>query len=95
MASLLIRPPADTPAHEHDEARACARIIGEEATSLYPGEPWASVEPHMADEWKLAGRGAGLAWSQVRGAAHAAWQAASLARACLQRDDAPVVIRPS
>lgn len=74
----------------HDEGRTCARIIGEEASALYPGQPWNAVETQMADEWRIAHRDSPLSWADVRGDAHAAWQFARLKHQGRQQDDAPV-----
>lgn len=89
---MLIRLPQANPAQVHDEGRTCARIIGEEATGLYPGQPWNVVETHMADEWRLAHGDSPLSWADVRGDAHAAWQYARMEREGRLRDDAPVVL---
>ncbi len=87
---LLIRLPTADPAHDHDEARTCARIIGEEATGLYPGQPWGVVEPYMADEWCVAKGRSRLTWPEVRNEAHAAWQLARLEREGRLQDNAPL-----
>ncbi len=87
---LLIRLPFAGPAHDQDEARTCARIIGEEATGLYPGQPWGVVERYMADEWCVAKGRSRLTWADVRNDAHAAWQLARLQRESRQRDNAPL-----
>ncbi|HVR82321.1 MAG TPA: hypothetical protein VHF02_09615 [Luteimonas sp.] len=75
---------------DHDEGRTRARIFGEEATGLYPGEPWGAVESYMAGDWRAVRGNSPLSWVEVRGDAHAAWQVAKLQREGHLRDDAPV-----
>lgn len=87
---MLIHLPHANATEAHDEGRLCARIIGEEATGLYPGQSWNEVETHMAEEWRIAHGDSPLSWAQVRGDAHAAWQFARLQREGRQQDDAPV-----
>lgn len=77
-------------APEHDEGRTRARIFGEEATGLYPGQPWGEVEPHMAGDWRAIRGNSPLSWADVRNDAHAAWQVAKLDREDCLRDHAPV-----
>ncbi|MEO6264791.1 MAG: hypothetical protein ABIO58_07535 [Luteimonas sp.] len=74
----------------HDEARTRARILGEEATSMYPGETWGAVETHVAGDWRAVRGNSPLSWADVRDEAHAAWQVAKLERGGHLRDDAPV-----
>ena len=81
-----------SPDHDHDEGRARARIFGEEATGLYPDQPWGEVEPHMAGEWRAVRGSSPLSWAQVRGNAHAGWQVARLDRGGCLRDHAPVML---
>jgi hypothetical protein len=78
------------PEADHDEGRTRARIFGEEATDLYPGQPWGEVEPHMAGDWRAVRGNSPLSWADVRRDAHAAWQVAKLEREDRLRDDAPV-----
>jgi hypothetical protein len=75
---------------EHDEGRVRARVFGEEATALYPGQAWGEVEPYMAGDWRRVRGGSPLSWAQVRDDAHAAWQVAQLRTGNHLRDDAPV-----
>lgn len=75
---------------EQDEGRSRARLFGEEATGLYPGEAWNTVEPCMAGDWGAVRGNSALSWAQVRNDAHAAWQVAKLHREGRLRDDAPV-----
>jgi hypothetical protein len=75
---------------EHDEARALARVFGEQATRLYPGEPWRVVESHIAGDWGSMRGTSPLSWTQVRDDVHAAWQVAKLRREGHLRDNAPV-----
>lgn len=90
---MLIHLPHASVTEVHDEGRTCARIIGEEASGLYPGQPWNVVETHMADEWRIAHGDSPLTWVDVRGDAHAAWQFARLERAGRQQDDTPVFVQ--
>lgn len=73
-----------------DEGRTRARILGEVATGVYPGEPWGAVETHVAGDWQAVRGNSPLTWADVRGEAHAAWQVAKLEREGHLRDDAPV-----
>ena len=75
---------------DRDEGRARARAAGEEANSLYPGQPWTEVEPRVAGDWRRVRGGSPLSWEQVRNDAHAAWQVAWLQRGDCLRDHAPV-----
>ncbi len=77
---------------EQDEGRARARVFGEVATGLYPGQPWGEVEPHMADDWGSVRGSSPLSWADVRNDAHAAWQVAKLDRDGCLRDHAPVTL---
>ena len=70
-----------------DESRTRARILGEEATQMYPDQPWNAVEAHIAGEWHVLRGDSSLDWSEVRGDAHAAWQAATLECATRLCDD--------
>lgn len=74
----------------HDEGRARARVAGEEANTLYPGQPWAEVEPRVAGDWRRVRGQSPLSWAQVRDDAHAGWQLAWLQRGDCLRDHAPV-----
>ena len=58
-----------------DETRTRARILGEEATQMYPDQPWNAVEAHIAGEWHVLRGESDVDWSEVRADAHAAWQA--------------------
>ena len=78
---------------DHDEGRARARVFGEEATGLYPGQPWGEVEPHMAGDWRAVRGNSPLTWADVRSDAHAAWQVAKLDREDCLRDHAPVALQ--
>lgn len=77
-------------ATDHDEGRTRARIFGEEATSLYPGESWGAVEPQMAGGWSSVRGDSPLSWADVRSDAHTAWQVARLRREGHLCDNAPV-----
>lgn len=80
-----------SPEADHDEGRTRARIFGEEATGLYPGEPWGTIESHMSGgDWRAIRGNSPLSWADVRGDAHAAWQIAKLQREGHLRDDTPV-----
>ena len=79
-----------SPERERDEGRARARVFGEEATGIYPGQPWGEVEPHMAGDWRTVRGNSELSWADVRNDAHAAWQVAKLDRDDCLRDHAPV-----
>ena len=87
---MLVRLQHASDAAQHDEGRTRARIFGEEATGLYPGESWGAVEPHMAGDWRTVRGNSPLTWADVRGDAHAAWQVAKLQREGHLRDNAPV-----
>jgi len=76
-----------------DESRTRARILGEEATQMYPDQPWNAVEAHIAGEWHVLRGDSTLDWSEVRDDAHAAWQAATLECATRLCDDMPVFDR--
>ena len=78
--------------HDHDEGRVRARVFGEEATGLYPGQPWGEVEPHMAGDWRAVRGSSPLSWAVVRNDAHSAWQVAKLERGGCMRDHAPVTM---
>lgn len=78
---------------DHDEGRTRARIFGEEAIGMYPGQPWGEVEPHMAGDWRAVRGSSPLSWADVRRDAHAAWQVAKLECEDHLRDDAPVLLR--
>jgi hypothetical protein len=73
-----------------DEGRTRARILGEVAIGMYPGEPWGSVETRVAGDWQAVRGTSPLTWADVRGEAHAAWQVAKLDREGHLRDYAPV-----
>lgn len=73
-----------------DEGRTRARILGEVATNMYPGQPWQAVENHVAGDWQAVRGNSPLTWADVRGEAHAAWQVAKLEHDGRLRDDAPV-----
>jgi hypothetical protein len=77
---------------DRDEGRTRARIVGEQATGLYPGEPWGAVESRMAVEWRAVRGDSSLSWADVRDDAHAAWQVAKLQHEDLLRDNAPVFL---
>ncbi|MEO5565165.1 MAG: hypothetical protein ABIR05_00655 [Luteimonas sp.] len=77
-------------AGQRDEGHARARIFGEEANSLYPGQAWDDVEPHMAGDWRQVRGDSGLSWEQVRAQARAAWLVAQLHSDDRLRDNAPV-----
>ena len=79
-----------SPEADHDEGRTRARIIGEEACGLYPGQPWGAVESQMAGDWSAIRGNSPLSWDEVRNDAHAAWQVALLERDGHLCDDAPV-----
>ena len=79
------------PELDHDEGRTRARIAGEEACGLYPGEPWGAVESHRAVGWRAVRGSSPLTWADGREDAHAAWQVATLERGGHLRDDAPVI----
>jgi hypothetical protein len=78
------------PGQLFDEGRARARILGEEATGMYPGQPWGAVESLVSGDWHAVRGDSPLDWEDVRGEAHAAWQVAKLEREGRLRDDAPV-----
>lgn len=73
-----------------DEGRTRARILGEVATGMFPGEPWSAVETHVANDWQAVRGTSSLTWADVRGEAHSAWQVAKLERDGQLRDHAPV-----
>jgi hypothetical protein len=76
--------------HCFDEGRTRARILGEVATGMYPGAPWAAIETQVAGEWHAVRGTSPLKWADVRREAHAAWQVAKLEREGHFCDDAPV-----
>lgn len=84
--------------HEHDEpryfdeGRTRARILGEEATGMYPGLPWQTVESQVCGDWQAVRGDSKLSWADVRRDAHAAWQFAKLEREGHLQDDAPVFL---
>ena len=73
-----------------DEGRTRARILGEEATGMYPGLPWSKVESQVRGDWQALRGDSTLSWAEVRNEAHAAWQVAKLEREGHLCDDAPV-----
>lgn len=73
-----------------DEGRTRARILGEVATGMYPGESWGAVETYVARDWQAVRGTSPLTWADVRGEAHSAWQVAKLEREGHLRDDTPV-----
>ena len=73
-----------------DEGRTRARILGEVATSMYPGLPWSTVESQVSGDWGAVRGDSQLSWADVRKEAHAAWQVAKLEREGHMRDDMPV-----
>ncbi len=75
-----------------DEGRSRARVFGEEATGLYPGQAWGEVEAQMAGDWRAVRGNSPLSWAEVRNDAHAAWQVAKLDRDGCLRDHAPVTM---
>lgn len=87
MVIQLHAPPASG---QFDEGRIRARMLGEVATSLYPGAAWDAVETQVAGEWVAVRGTSPLTWAEVRREAHAAWQVAKLEREGHLRDDAPV-----
>ena len=87
---MLIRLPHSSQTEHFDEGHARARMLGEVATSMYPGAPWGAVETHVAGDWQAVRGDSPLTWADVRGEAHAAWQVAKLEREGHLRDDAPV-----
>jgi len=88
---MIVRLP-HSHSRELDEGRARARVFGEEATGLYPGQAWGEVEPHMAGEWRAVRGNSSLSWADVRNDAHSAWQVAKLYRDDCLRDHAPVTM---
>ena len=76
-----------------DEGRARARVFGEEATSLYPGQRWGEVEAQMAGDWRAVRGSSPLTWADVRKDAHSGWQVAKLDRDGCLRDHAPVALQ--
>ena len=78
---------------DHDEGRARARIFGEEATGLYPGQAWGEVEAQMAGDWRAVRGSSPLTWADVRKDAHSGWQVAKLDRDGCLRDHAPVALQ--
>ena len=88
---MLVRLPHSSET-DHDEGRTRARIVGEQATGLYPGEPWGAVESRMAGDWRTVRGNSPLSWADVRDDAHAAWQVAKLQREDRLRDNAPVFL---
>jgi hypothetical protein len=89
--AMLVRLPRSSET-DHDEGRTPARIVGEQATGLYPGEPWGAVESRMAGDWRTVRGNSSLSWADVRDDAHAAWQVAKLQREDRLRDNAPVFL---
>jgi hypothetical protein len=73
-----------------EEGRVRARAAGEEATGLYPGQPWNEVEPQVAGDWRRVRGGSPLSWKDVREDAHSGWQVGWLQQADCLRDHAPV-----
>ena len=89
---MLIRLPSfDLDDNDHSVTRA--RVFGELATSTYPGQPWARVEPQMAETWEQIRGKSHLNWQDVRDEAHAAWQVAKLEAEGRLCDNAPVVLK--
>jgi hypothetical protein len=66
-----------------------ARVLGELATNLYPNLDWNRIEPLMAADWHKVRGGSRLAWTDVGGEVHAAWQVAKLGSHLV--DNAPVL----
>ena len=87
---MLIHLHHPEPAPLFDEGRTRARILGEEATGMYPGQPWGAVEPQVSGDWRAVRGNSALDWADVRAEVHAAWQVAKLEREGHLRDDAPV-----
>lgn len=87
---MVIHLQHSTPSGIFDEGRTRARILGEVATDMYPGESWGAVETHVAGDWQAVRGNSPLTWADVRGEAHAAWQVAKLESEGHLRDDAPV-----
>ncbi len=87
---MLIRLHHSKELERFDEGRTRARILGEVATGMYPGEPWGAVETHVARDWQAVRGTSPLTWADVRGEARTAWQVAKLEREGHLRDDAPV-----
>lgn len=87
---MLIYLHHSTETERFDEGRTRARILGEVATGMYPGEPWGAVESYVARDWQAVRGSSSLTWVDVRGEAHAAWQVAKLEREGHLRDDTPV-----
>jgi hypothetical protein len=77
---------------DRDEGRTRARIVGEQAIGLYPGEPWGAIESRMAGDWRTVRGNSPLSWGDVRDDAHAAWQVAKLQCEDRLRDNAPVFL---
>jgi len=88
---MIVRLPHSSEA-DRDEGRTRARIVGEQAIGLYPGEPWGAVESRMAGDWRTVRGNSPLSWVDVRDDAHAAWQVAKLQREDRLRDNAPVFL---
>lgn len=86
---MIVRLPHST-SMDHDEGRVRARVFGEEATGLYPGQPWGEVEAQMAGDWRAVRGSSPLSWADVRRDAHVGWQVAKLGRDGCLRDHAPV-----
>lgn len=89
--AMLVRLPHSRET-DHDEGRTRARIAGEQATGLYPGQPWGAVESRMAGDWRTVRGSSPLSWADVRDDAHAAWQVAKLKCEDRLRDNAPVFL---
>ena len=71
-------------------ASARARALGELATGFYPDMSWQNVEPQMASDWNRVRGDSRVGWTDVREAAHSAWQVARLSKSACLCDNAPV-----
>ena len=87
---MLIHLQSSTEPRYFDEGRTRARILGEVATGMYPGLPWATVESQVCGDWQALRGDSKLSWADVRKEAHAAWQVAKLEREGHLQDDTPV-----
>ncbi len=63
-----------------DEGRTRARILGEVATGMYPGEPWGPGRNARRRGLAAVRGNSELTCADVRAEAHAAWQVAKLER---------------
>jgi|GEM_PF-1558488 len=80
--------PATT--NERDEGVIRAELCGQQAMQIYPGAPWRSIEPALAEQWNDLRGPSTLSWGDVRTVAHSAWQFATLSQPSMLRDHAPV-----